>query len=226
VVPVGLTKYKNDELRTYTQKEAQRVIKQIKKWQEILLDKFGENFLYASDEFYLLTDNKIPEYSHYNDFPQLENGVGLTRLFREEYKNIKGGYLDILNKENINRDKYTIITSVLGKKAIKPVIDDINQKQDSVKIEIAVVKNDFFGESVTVTGLLTAVDIENKLKNIDSKNIILPSVLLNDNNKFIDEVKIDEFKKRFVNKKIYLCNDIKDIMEVLVDVKTSSSNSR
>ncbi len=218
VVPVGLTKYKNDELRTYTKKEAQRVIKQIKKWQEVLLDKFSENFLYASDEFYLLTNNKIPEYSHYNDFPQLENGVGLTRLFREEYKNIKVEYLDILNKENIDREKYTIITSVLGQKAIKPVIDDINQKQDSIKIEIEVVKNDFFGESVTVTGLLTAVDIEKKLKNIDSKNIILPSVLLNDNNKFIDEVKINEFKKRFVNKKIYLCNDIKDIMEVLVDV--------
>jgi len=226
VVPVGLTKYKNDNLRTYSKEEAQRVIKQIKKWQNTLKDKYNENFLYASDEFYLLTNNKIPNYSHYNDFPQLENGVGLTRLFREEYKNIKDSYLEILNNEDINKKSYTIITSVLGKKAIKPVIEDINQKQDNIKIEIEVVKNKFFGESVTVTGLLTAEDIEKKLKKIDSENIILPGVILNDNNKFIDEVNIKEFKNKINKKKIYVCNDIKDIMEVLVNVKTSGGNSR
>lgn len=226
VVPVGLTKYKNENLRTYTKKEAKSVIEQIKKWQETLQEKFAENFLYASDEFYLITDTKIPDYDHYNDFPQLENGVGLTRLFREKYKNLKDKYIEILKNEDINKNIYTIITSVLGRKAIQPVIDDINQRQNSIKIEIEVVRNDFFGKTVTVTGLLTAEDIEKKLKSIDSDNVILPAVLLNDNNKFIDEVNIVEFKKKFDDKKIYVCNDIKDIMEVLVDVKTSGSNSR
>lgn len=226
VVPVGLTKFKNNNLRTYTKKEAKKVINQVKKWQEILLEKFDENFLYASDEFYLITDTKIPDYDHYNDFPQLENGVGLTRLFREEYKKLKDKYIEKLKRVDINTSKYTIITSVLGRKSIKPIIDDINQNQDNIKIEIEVVKNNFFGKSVTVTGLLTALDIEKKLKTIDSQNIILPGVILNDDNKFIDEVNIKEFKKKFDNKNINVCNDIKDIMEVLVNVKTSCGNSR
>lgn len=226
VVPVGLTKYKNNDLRTYTKIEAKKVLKQVKKWQQILLKKFDENFLYASDEFYLITDTKLPNYDHYNDFPQLENGVGLTRLFRDQYKRLRDQYIDKLIKGYNSKNKFTIITSVLGKKAIKPIVDDINQKQFNPKIEIETVQNEFFGETITVTGLLTAQDIENKLYNISSKNIILPGVLLNDDNKFLDEVNIKEFKKKFNNKNIYICNDIEDVLEVLVDVKTSSSDSR
>ncbi len=224
VVPVGLTKYKNKDLRTFTKKESQQVLKQIKKWQKVLNDKFNENFLYASDEFYLMTDSKIPEYDHYNDFPQLENGIGLTRIFRDKYDKIKNKYINkIISSREI---EFNIITSVLGKKAIKPVIDDINSSQNKVKINIEIVKNDFFGETVTVTGLLTAQDIQKTIDNIDNKNIMIPKIVLNDENNFIDEVSIDEFINRNKNKNIYVCNDIQDIMEVLGNVKTSSSNSR
>ena len=224
VVPVGLTKYKNKDLRTFTKKESQQVLKQIKKWQKVLNDKFNENFLYASDEFYLMTDSKIPDYDHYNDFPQLENGIGLTRIFRDKYDKIKNKYINtIISSREI---EFNIITSVLGKKAIKPVIDDINSRQNKVKINIEIVKNDFFGETVTVTGLLTAQDIQKTIDNIDNKNIMIPKIVLNDENNFIDEVSIDEFINRNKNKNIYVCNDIQDIMEVLGNVKTSSSNSR
>jgi len=224
VVPVGLTKYKNNDLRTFTKKESQQVLKQVKKWQKVLKDKFNENFLYASDEFYLMTDSKIPEYDNYNDFPQLENGIGLTRIFRDKYDKIKNKYINLIKSSQ--KKEFNIITSVLGKKAIRPVIEDINKSQNKVKINIEIVKNDFFGETVTVTGLLTAQDIQKSIDKIDNKNIIIPKILLNDENNFIDEVSIDEFIDRNKNKYIYVCNDIQDIMEVLGNVKTSSSNSR
>ncbi|MGM0445000.1 MAG: DUF512 domain-containing protein [Bacillota bacterium] len=225
VVPVGLTKYKNNNLRIFTKEESKQVLNQVQKWQKVLKNKFNNNFLYASDEFYLTTDIDIPDYNHYNDFPQLENGVGLTRIFRDEYDKIKDRYINLINNNNKEKD-FHIITSVLGKKAIKPVIDNINSSQDKVNIVIEVVKNSFFGETVTVTGLLTAQDIEKSINSIESKNILLPKIVLNDNNKFIDDVNIDDFKKRNSDKNIYLCNNIKNILEVLGDVKTSSSNCR
>lgn len=225
IVPVGLTKYKNENLRTYSNKEAKEVVKQVKIWQNKIEEKFGENFLYLSDEFYLMSDYQIPKYDHYNDFPQLENGVGLTRLFRHGYDDIKNEYIDKI-QNNKKRSKYYLLTSILGGKAIEPVINDINNSQDKARLIIKTIKNKFFGETVTVTGLLTAQDIKRKIKQLDIKNIIIPGIILNEENKFLDEVTIKDFKNNFDDKNIYVCNDIKDILEVLGDGKTSSGNSR
>lgn len=90
-----------------------------------------------------------------------------------------------------------------------------------MSIKIEVVKNSFFGETVTVTGLLTAQDIEKKIKSINGENIIFPGITLNEDGMFIDEVVIKDFKNKFSDKKIFICNDIKDILEVLGDGKTS-----
>lgn len=220
VVPVGLTKYKNDRLRTYNENEAGQILRQIKNWQKQLKNKYGENFLYAADEFYLLADIDIPNFDHYNDFLQLENGVGLTRLFRNYYYDIKDKYIDKI-KKNKEKKKFYLLTSVLGQKAIKPVIEDINKSLSEMSIKIEVVKNSFFGETVTVTGLLTAQDIEKKIKSINGENIIFPGITLNEDGMFIDEVVIKDFKNKFNDKKISICNDIKDILEVLGDGKTS-----
>ncbi len=217
IVPVGLTKYKNDKLRTYNKDEAINIINQVKNWQEKIKEIFGENFIYLSDEFYLLADKKIPDYGHYNDFPQLENGVGLTRLFRDNYYNIKDEYIDNINKRE-KEEVYYLLTSVLGEKAIRPIIEDIKDSLNNININIEVIENNFFGETVTVTGLLTAQDIERKISSVDDRNIILPGIILNDDNMFIDEVHIEDFKQKFNDKKIYICNNIKDILEVLGDV--------
>ena len=217
IVPVGLTKYKNDKLRTYNKDEAINIINQVKNWQEKIKEIFGENFIYLSDEFYLLADKEIPDYGHYNDFPQLENGVGLTRLFRDNYYNIKDEYIDNINKRE-KEEVYYLLTSVLGEKAIRPIIEDIKDSLNNININIEAIENNFFGETVTVTGLLTAQDIERKISSVDDRNIILPGIILNDDNMFIDEVHIEDFKQKFNDKKIYICNNIKDILEVLGDV--------
>jgi len=225
VVPVGLTKYKNKNLRTYTSQEAENIVKQINNWQKILMDKYGENFLFASDEFYLISKIDIPSYKSYNSFLQLENGVGLTRIFRNQYQKIRDDFIDSIKKKK-NSEDYVLITSVLGKKAIQSVIDDINESLFNINIEIKVVENNFFGEKITVTGLLTAQDIGEKINVISAKNIIIPSITLNEQGLFLDQVSIDKFKNDFKNKNIFICDNIKDIMEVLKDGDTNCSNSR
>ncbi|MCF8009457.1 MAG: DUF512 domain-containing protein [Halanaerobiales bacterium] len=216
VVPVGLTKYKNERLRTYKKEEVKKILNQIDQWQDRIYNKYGENFLYASDEFYLTADNNIPEYDHYNQFLQLENGIGITRIFRDNYQQHYKKRVKDLNN-NTNYTKYHILTSVLGKKAIEPVINDINKNQKKVRLEIEVVNNSYFGLTVTVAGLLTSKDLLKKINKNKYQNVIIPKVTLNDNDKFLDNISIAEFKNKVKDSNIYISDGIGDLMEVLID---------
>ena len=213
VVPVGLTKYREnlEDLNSYNQKKALNVIKIINNYQKKFNNKYNENFLYASDEFYLLAGEKIPEYDKYNGFPQIENGIGLTRLLLNELKNID----DELPDELQENKKFTIITAELSKKIMKKVINRFN-KIKGLNIDLLVIENKFFGKNVTVTGLLTGQDIYNSIiKNDTSKNIIIPGITLNDENLFLDNMSFIKLKDKLKDKKLYVCNNLKEIMEVL-----------
>ena len=213
VVPVGLTKYREglENLKSYNSKEAEATLKIIHNYQKYFKEKYQENFLFASDEFYLLADQKIPEYKEYNGFPQIENGIGLTRLLWDELKNIDNNLPTKLDENK----KFTLVTSVLAKKVLKKVKKRLN-KIDNLQIELLVVENDFFGKNVTVTGLLTGEDIYNKIKNTQTtENIILPGVTLNDNNLFLDNMSLTDLKNKLNEKNVYVCDNLKEIMEVL-----------
>ncbi len=216
IVPVGLTKHRDGlpELRTLTREEMENSLKQIEYWQEKAVERYGENFIYAADEFYLNTGTGLPEFDEYNDFPQLENGIGLTVLLEEELKE-----LEIPNKLEKSR-KIALISSQLGAKALESLLKKLTHI-DNLELEVIEVKNKFFGETVTVAGLLTAQDIERKIKSIDAETydkIILPAVVLNDENKFLDEVFYEDFKSNLKDYNIALTNDIKELMEVIRDV--------
>ncbi|MFW6001206.1 MAG: DUF512 domain-containing protein [Halanaerobium sp.] len=216
IVPVGLTKYRDGltALRTLSIKEMKQSLEQIKYWQNKAEERFGENFIYAADEFYLSSDSKLPAYEDYNDFPQLENGIGLTALIIERFKAID------LSEGINNKKKIALVTGELGAKALNYIVENLN-KINNLKLELIAVKNRFFGESVTVTGLLTAQDIERKIKSIPEDKfdkIIIPAVVLNDENKFLDEVNFKEFIKNLEEYNIELVSDIDDLMEVIKDV--------
>jgi putative radical SAM enzyme (TIGR03279 family) len=216
IVPVGLTKHRDGlpALRTLNVKEMKQSLEQIKYWQNKAEEKFGENFIYAADEFYLSSNSKLPDYEDYNDFPQLENGIGLTALIIERFKDI-----DFSERIN-NKKKIALVTGELGAKALNYIVENLN-KINNLKLELIVVKNKFFGESVTVTGLLTAQDIERKIKSIEEDKfdkIIIPSIVLNDEKKFLDEVNFEEFIKKLEEYNIELVSDLEDLMEVIKDV--------
>lgn len=213
IVPVGLTKYREGlaNLRTMTSKEKKETLNQIKKWQQKSINKYGENFIYASDEFYLSTDSKLPEYDEYNGFPQLENGIGMTTLMNREIKKIE------IPKNLNKKQRVAVITSELGEKALENFKNKF-KRISNLKIDINPVKNKFFGETVTVTGLLTAQDLREEILTYDSSDydyIFISNLVLNDQDKFLDEITKKEFLHKLPGYKLKFIDNFKEFLEVI-----------
>ncbi len=169
VVPVGLTKYREKlfKLEPFEKEDAVSVIALIEKWQQKIFDEYGYHFIHASDEFYLLAEKELPEEERYDGYLQYENGVGMLRSFMDDFDRA----YDILS-ERIGSDpglkaekrKVTIATGKLS----WPVINDSAQKLGALipglETSVVAIRNDFFGELITVTGLLTGQDIVAQLK--------------------------------------------------------------
>lgn len=222
IVPVGLTKYRDglDKLRGYDREGAREVLKQIKSWQEKVRGLYGENFIYCSDEFYLLAGEELPLYEEYNGFPQIENGIGLTRLLWYEFEKLKPSLPPRVGEKSI-----AIVTGVLGAEVFKPIKKRLDLIE-GLNLEIIPVENSFFGESVTVTGLLTGSDI---IKGLAEKEelpdqIIIPGITLNEEGKFLDDLTLRDLEERFPEKEFFLCCDIGDVLEVIVNGKTGCGN--
>ncbi len=213
VVPVGLTKHRNNlvELESYNSESSQKVLKQIEEWQLRIKKLTGENILYAADEFYLAAGEEIPTYKEYNDFPQLENGIGLTRLLWNELKEIEPLIPDFTEKTSIG-----LITGKLGVLALRPVIERLKMI-NGLDIYSIPLKNYFFGEYVTVTGLLTGCDIIKGLKLHKKlpKKILIPDIMLNEDKYFLDNLKLQDIQKHFPDVRFNVCSSLQDIIEVI-----------
>jgi putative radical SAM enzyme (TIGR03279 family) len=176
VVPVGLTGCREDlyPLKTFGREEAAAIVNKIKGWQDGCLKSFQYPFVFASDEFYFLSGQKIPPRSRYADFPQTENGVGLARLFMDEWSRAKKR----LPGKLASPQRIVLVTGVLGKKLLEPVTACLNGIEN-LSAEALEVKNNFFGHTVTVAGLLTGRDIlKHKATLSKSDMVVLPSSLL------------------------------------------------
>lgn len=194
IVPVGLTEYRNGlyPLRSFTSQEAEEVIEQVAKWQKDLAQT-GENFIYLADEFYLLADRKLPAAKDYNGFVQLENGVGMIRLFWQQFEEIA----DQLPVCWAQQADFTLVTGELGAEALRPVVNRLNEIEN-LSLDLLVVENEFFGSQVTVTGLLAGADIIKAIEESEvADKVVLPAVLLNDDELFIDGLKLSELETRF-----------------------------
>ncbi|MFZ5644166.1 MAG: DUF512 domain-containing protein [Bacillota bacterium] len=176
VVPVGLTCSREGlfPVRTFSREEASLIVNKVKGWQDCCLKSFEHPFLFASDEFYFLAGKKIPPGKRYAEYPQTENGVGLTRLFIDEWTRSKRK----LPKRSPSPIKITFVTGVLGAEILKSVADQLNGIEN-IHTEVLAVENEFFGKTVTVSGLLTGKDILKHINTLKSSNlVILPSSLL------------------------------------------------
>ncbi|MFA6076220.1 MAG: DUF512 domain-containing protein [Negativicutes bacterium] len=176
IVPVGMTKFRTKlpQLQPVTKEIAQMVIKQVKKWQDKA--KFGNlfgNYIFLSDEFYILAGQEFPAVAEYEDYPQLENGVGISRAFIEDWKSC--AMLPAKNKQTLHID---VVCGVLAESIIRPLLAELNI--DNLNVRLVVVRNNFFGESITVTGLLTGEDIQTALQALPGQRdgVIIPAVTL------------------------------------------------
>ncbi len=151
-VPVGLTAHRQNlfEIKPFDSELARSLIGQVEKWQKICRNKYDTAFVFAADEFYLLADSPLPDFEDYEDFPQLENGVGLVaKLVAEFDEAIIGEDLSVSKREHIS-----IATGVSAYPTIKSLASKIFDRF-GVNVTVYSVKNRFFGERVTVAGLIT-----------------------------------------------------------------------
>ena len=190
IVPVGLTKNREHlhPLRTFTKEEAAAIVDMVTPWQERCRKETGKSFVYLGDEFYLLAEKELPPESWYDGFPQLENGIGLTSSFLLEWE----ATLKVLSQAQAARPA-VIPVGESAYKVLKPVLDDFNTKYNAAH-QLVAVKNEFFGGKVNVTGLLVGGDILNAVPN--DARVILPAVVLNKDNLFLDDMSFDEFKAK------------------------------
>lgn len=213
VVPVGLTEHRFNLpfLEKYTNSSAKESLAQVKEWQKKIKDLYGKNILYAADEFYFLANDSIPPVEEYHDFCQLENGIGLTRLLWEEFASLS-------LPESIPVKTVGLITGILGNKALAPIVNRL-QEIPGLDIYTIPVENEFFGSSVTVTGLLTGQDIINKIKQLSNKPeyIIIPDIVLNPVGLFLDNLTVLDLIKEFPELKIYFVANLEEMLEVLLN---------
>ena len=160
VVPVGLTKYREGlyPLESFTKEDAKEVLSIIHKWQKKAYDEYGYHFIHAGDEWYILAEEEMPEEERYDGYLQLENGVGMMRLlqneFAEEYAGLEG--------DDTERE-VSIATGVLAYPLICKMASAIEKKYTKTKIHVYGIRNDFFGEKITVSGLITGRDLISQL---------------------------------------------------------------
>lgn len=209
VVPVGLTKQRKHlpQLRTFTKDEALAIVKQVNTWQRKCRREIGKSFIYLGDEFYLLAGKQVPTAIWYDGFPQLENGIGLTRCFLDEWE------ITIKRMRNCKAASPAVIP--VGESAYKvlaPLLTKLNVKYNAEHHFISV-PNKFFGGAVNVTGLLTGKDI---LQEAISSRIILPQVVLNNDNLFLDDMSLEEFKQQYPGK-VETAKGAKELLQLLLE---------
>ena len=196
-VPAGITKYRDDlpKLDLYTKEEAGAVIDLIESYQQGFYEKYGLHFIHASDEWYILAERPMPEEERYDGYLQLENGVGMVRLFLNEFHD----YMEELKKERkLPDDSFTgtisLVTARLMYSYIVKMAKEVEEAFPGLTIQVFCIRNDFFGENITVTGLLTGQDILNQLKGKDLGDLVLlpENVMRLEEELFLDDMKLSE----------------------------------
>jgi NifB/MoaA-like Fe-S oxidoreductase len=169
-------------------------------WQRLFRKKFKNGFVYASDEFFTKARLDIPNKKYYDDFDQIENGVGMMRKFLDHFQ-MKQKLLPKSLKGNLS---ITLITGVSAFRRIKKIVEERLNIIPGLKIKVIVVRNDFFGSTVTVTGLLTGVDMLNTLKKQKEVGevILLPPNCINQDDLFLDDITPQDLEKELDRKVI------------------------
>ena len=213
VVPVGITRFRdsNMKIEAIDKETANETVKIVDSFRELFIKKYGRSIIYSADELYIIADLMIPSYSYYEDFPQFENGVGLVRHFCEEFEqNLKEK-----EKETIIKN-FSIVTS---ESFYEYIIKLIRKFDNDDKIKVHKIKNNFFGKTVTVSGLLTFSDIEEQLRNIDiNDTILLPGDMFKQNEDLtLDGYSLKDFKEVLKRDIKIIANDAKSLCDVFYE---------
>ena len=218
IVPVGLTKYREGlyPLRSYTKEEAAALLEQVEAFGKECLERFGRRMFWCSDEFYLLAGRELPPDEFYDDYCQLENGVGMLRLLEVEFR----GALKVYDGEECAPAPYAIATG----RSAAPLIARLSAEADRVfgsRGTVYTIENDFFGHQITVSGLITGQDLIAQLKGRDlGERLLLPeSMLRYHQNVFLDDVTVEQVQEALGVPVTFVPNDGFKLLEAILQIE-------
>lgn len=171
VVPIGITKFRDNlkHVNTYTKEESAKEIESVKKLQEKYVKETGKPFVRLSDEFYLVAEKEIPDQEFYDDYHQIEDGIGMVRCFRDAIDNT----LDDLDTNM--KGSFSIVTGELAYNELLEASNKIKNKNPNIQLDVHKIINYFFGETITIAGLLTGTDIINQMRGIINTKYLIMS---------------------------------------------------
>jgi putative radical SAM enzyme (TIGR03279 family) len=200
-VPVGVTRFRTGlvPLALYNKVTASRVIDQVEHWQKTLLVSRGSRFIHLSDEFYLTAQRPVPEYDAYEGFRQIENGVGLIRKFDTEVRTALQSVPAKTQGTHRKKRSVDIVTGTLAAGFMNRLAEEIMAVMSDLEIRIHPVVNHFFGETITVAGLVTGTDLYETLKRVDSLEwVLMPEAML----KSEETVMLDDWTVEMLEEKL------------------------
>ena len=216
VVPVGLTKFRDGlyPLEPFTKDDAKQVLETIHCWQEKLWKEHGLHFIHAGDEWYLLAGEQIPEEERYDGYLQLENGVGMLRLLHEEFRAALAA-----SAGDRERRTLSIATGRLAYPYLKRMAEQIEEKYPETTIRVYGIRNDFFGERITVSGLITGQDLTAQLqeRELGEKLLIPCNMLKADEDIFLDDYTVKQVSDALQVPVVIVKSSGQDLIDAVVD---------
>ena len=225
VVPVGLSRFREGlyPLEPFDKEDACRVIDQIEIWQKRLYEQYGLHFIHASDEWYLLAERKLPEEERYDGYLQLENGVGMLRLLEEQVTEALEG-----QEGDDRRETLAFATGNLAYPFISRYMEKIQKKFPNVQVRGYNIKNRFFGEQITVSGLLTGQDLIQQLKGKElGEYLLLPcNMLRSGENVFLDDVTVEDVERELKVSVKIVGEEGADLIEAVLNREAGREHKR
>lgn len=215
VVPLGLTKYRQGlyPLTGYDSETARAVVRQLERWGDRCEQKYGQRICYAADEFYLKAQLPIPPAPFYGDFDQLENGVGLMASLKQEFLDALEDFVPPASSR-----KVTLATGVAAHPFLDTLLDELRQRCHNLTCNVVPIVNDFFGDTITVAGLVTGGDLLKQLRGRELGDaLLLPDVMLRrEGDIFLDDVSLEELSEALQIQIITVPNDGYALLDAVV----------
>ncbi len=216
IVPVGLTRHRKGlcALESFTPEDAEKVLEQIHRWQNYYYRKYGTHLVHPGDEWYILAGQEIPSASQYDGYLQLENGVGMVRLLLDE----SSEYIETLPGDDCERE-ISAATGQLAAPIIQSIMDALQKKYPKTHARVYTMHNTFFGEKITVAGLLTGQDLLAQLKdNPLGERLLLPDTMLRSGERvFLDDMTVEELEAALQIKIVIVKSGGQDLIDACLN---------
>ena len=244
VVPVGLSKFREGlyPLEPFNKEDACRVIDKIESWQRKAYEEHGIHFVHASDEWYIMAGRELPEEERYDGYLQLENGVGMLRSIMVEFEDSLREYADLYGKSaghslsdrirnafkrlpRIKEESITMITGRLAAPYLERMCAQLHALFPQRDVRVLAIRNDFFGEMITVSGLLTGQDILAQCMEAESKEelgdkLILPqNVVQADSELLLDDYVVDDLRRKLGKEISVVPNDGYSLLKAMLGIE-------